>query len=454
MSGTVFPVDWTFTTNSQNYSVTGGEVGFRGGGIYNQGGANSISNDIIGFDILVTGGALVLGGSSVIFSSASVAASSSLTTTGNLLFYYGLTNDGTVNANGGAFNRAIFNNTGATFNVGGSVVGRGTFANASGATLAIRSGGSFTMTTPFSNAGIVTVASGGTLTATAGGINNAATGKITVAAGGTLRDDLNNAGIAINNGAYFATVASNTGTITNNASWTGNVTNTGGTVTNASGATWAGSVNNVSGTFNNGGVISGSVTVMSGAFTGTGSVGSAAFNGSTNFVAGNGIAGSTPTVTGNLVFSSGAAYVVAVDPAMSSRINVGGTATLGGASVMANYANGSYVQKQYTILTAGSVNGTFGSLVNSNLPPNFTSVLSQDANNVYLNLMLDFAAPNFGSGLNQNQQAVASTLVDYFNRTGGIPTAFGALKSTGLMQASGESSVGSQQTTFLSLIHI
>lgn len=231
VSGTVFPVDWTFTTNSQNYSVTGGEVGFRGGGIYNQGGANSISNDIIGFDILVTGGALVLGGSSVIFSSASVAASSSLTTTGNLLFYYGLTNDGTVNANGGAFNRAIFNNTGATFNVGGSVVGRGTFANASGATLAIRSGGSFTMTTPFSNAGIVTVASGGTLTATAGGINNAATGKITVAAGGTLRDDLNNAGIAINNGAYFATVASNTGTITNNASWTGNVTNTGGTVT-------------------------------------------------------------------------------------------------------------------------------------------------------------------------------------------------------------------------------
>jgi hypothetical protein len=32
------------------------------------------------------------------------------------------------------------------------------------------------------------------------------------------------------------------------------------------------------------------------------------------------------------------------------------------------YASGSYISKQYTILTAGNVNGTFGSLTNTNLP--------------------------------------------------------------------------------------
>ena len=36
-------------------------------------------------------------------------------------------------------------------------------------------------------------------------------------------------------------------------------------------------------------------------------------------------------------------------------------------------------------------------------------------------------APNFGSGLNVNQQNVANTLVNFFNSTGGIPLAFGTL---------------------------
>ena len=47
----------------------------------------------------------------------------------------------------------------------------------------------------------------------------------------------------------------------------------------------------------------------------------------------------------------------------------------------------SFVQKQYTIINAtGGVTGTFGSLVNTNLPSNFTTSLSYDANDVFLNL--------------------------------------------------------------------
>jgi uncharacterized protein with beta-barrel porin domain len=66
----------------------------------------------------------------------------------------------------------------------------------------------------------------------------------------------------------------------------------------------------------------------------------------------------------------------------------------------------------------------------------------------YLNLTLGFAGPNFGGGLNVNQQNVTNTLTNFFNRTGGIPMAFGTLTPAGLTQASGELGTGSQQTTF------
>ena len=61
----------------------------------------------------------------------------------------------------------------------------------------------------------------------------------------------------------------------------------------------------------------------------------------------------------------------------------------------ASFAPAAYVAKQYTILNAtGGVDGsTFGSLVNTNLPASFTSSLSYDANNAYLNLALNFVPP-------------------------------------------------------------
>ncbi|MGY3589125.1 autotransporter outer membrane beta-barrel domain-containing protein [Bradyrhizobium sp. USDA 4350] len=156
----------------------------------------------------------------------------------------------------------------------------------------------------------------------------------------------------------------------------------------------------------------------------------------------------TLTVNGNLAFQSGAIYLVQVTPTASASTNVGATAALGGATVNAAFANGSYISKQYTILSAGSVSGTFGALVNTNLPTNFTDTLSYDATHAYLNLALNFPAPNFGGGLSTNQQNVANTLVNYFNATGGIPMAYGTLTPAGLTQASGELATGSQQTTF------
>ena len=69
------------------------------------------------------------------------------------------------------------------------------------------------------------------------------------------------------------------------------------------------------------------------------------------------------TVQGNLVFTAASSYLVEVSPANADRTNVTGTATLGGATVNASFAPGTYVEKQYTIVNAtGGVIGTFNSL--------------------------------------------------------------------------------------------
>jgi fibronectin-binding autotransporter adhesin len=392
----------------------------------------------------------------------------------------GLTNAATVNVFGGAVNGAIANNAGGTFNVGGTVTSDNIFANAANATLAIGASGAYTLQGMLTNSGAITVASGGQLIATVGGITNNAGGSITVALGGTVKDDLNNAGVVTNNGAYVANVATNTGAgsitnaatgtwtgnvlsnaaaIANNGGWSGNVASNTGAIDNNK--TWTGTVSNA-GTFNNnaGGAVSGLLTntagttvnngalngganVAGGIFTGSGTVANLTVSGGI-FAPGNGTPGSSMTVAGNLAFQSGAMYLVALNPTTASFANVGGTASLNGTAA-AVYLAGNYLSKKYTILTAaGGVNGTFGSISNTNVPANFSSTLSYDANNAYIDLTLNFNP----SGLNINQQNVANTLVNFFNGTGGIPAAFGALTPGGLTQVSGELATASQQTTF------
>ena len=190
------------------------------------------------------------------------------------------------------------------------------------------------------------------------------------------------------------------------------------------------------------------VTVNSGGFlAGTGTVGNTTVNSGGTLASGNGTAGSSMNVTGSLAFQSGAFYMVQLNPATSSFTNVTGAATLGGSTVKAIYANGSYVVKQYTILTAASVSGTFASVAETNLPSNVHATLSYDATHAYLNLVLSFIPPP-GSGLSGNQNAVGNAIVNYFNSNGGIPIIYSALTAGGLTQASGETAAGSQQTTF------
>ncbi len=198
----------------------------------------------------------------------------------------------------------------------------------------------------------------------------------------------------------------------------------------------------------NGSIANSAVTVNSGGTVGgTGTVGATQVNAGGIFAPGNGTANSSLNVTTSLTLQAASIYMVQVNPATASFANVTGTATLGGATVHATFAAGSYVSKQYTIVAAtGAVSGTFDpTVVNTNLPSNFHTTLSYDPTHAYLNLALNFAIPG---GLNGNQQGVGNALTNFFNTTGGIPMVFSSLTPAGLSQASGEAATGGQQTTF------
>ncbi|MGH6644859.1 MAG: autotransporter domain-containing protein, partial [Bradyrhizobium sp.] len=195
--------------------------------------------------------------------------------------------------------------------------------------------------------------------------------------------------------------------------------------------------------------VNGDITSMSsvivnsgGTLGGTGTVGNVAVNGGT-LAPGNPTG--TLTVSGSLAFTAASSYLIEVSPSGAARTTITGTATLGGAAVQAIFAPGSYISKQSTILNAtGGVSGTFGAL-STNLSPYFSTSLSYDASDVYLDLAVNFAIP---AGLNSNQRNVGNALANYFNSNQGIPAIYGTLTANGLSQASGESATGSQQATF------
>jgi hypothetical protein len=288
-----------------------------------------------------------------------------------------------------------------------------------------------------------------------GGVNHAVwTGNVT-----------NNTGLIVNDhgGFWNGNVLANNGTILNQSgsTWTGTVTNAGrfnnsagatlsglltnsGTVNNA--GTLSGGLTNTAGITNNSGSIGGVTTISGGTLTGSGTTLNLVVGGGGTFAPGAPGTAGTATVSGSLAFQSGAFYAVQVNAATASLARISGTASLAG-TVQANFAPGSYVQKQYTILTAaGGLGGTtFAGVANTGLPQGGADSLSYDANNVYLNLKLDFQQ---FPGLNGNQQAVATALTNYFNSTGGIPLGFFNVGPGGLTQLDGEAATGAENAAF------
>lgn len=198
------------------------------------------------------------------------------------------------------------------------------------------------------------------------------------------------------------------------------------------------------GVFDIAGLSAGSITSAStvnagGTLAGSGSVGSVTVSGGTLAPGSAGAIG-TLAINGPLSFTAASTYLVQVSSTSASLASVAGAATLGGATVSAIFSSGT-VKKQYTILTAtGGLGGTtFNPAVVSNMPA-LNATLSYDANDVFLNIGVNFTPS--GGGLNTNQQNVANTLTNFFNTSGGIPAAFAALTPAGLTTASGELGTG------------
>jgi autotransporter-associated beta strand protein len=336
-------------------------------------------------------------------------------------------------------------------------------------------------------AGAVT-STGGTIASIGGGMNltanggttmflfgNTYTGATTVNNGATLFSVVDNSfsaasAMTINSGgtvnfggtAQTINAVALAGGTLESGLLNGAVTSTGGTLdslrggmslTANGGATTVAGTNTYTGlTTVNGGLLSVNGSIVSdvtvnagGTLGGNGTVGNTTVNGGA-LAPGNSIG--LLTVQGSLIFTAAASYMVQVSPVSADRTNVTGAATLGGATVNASFAPGTYIAKQYTIVNAGSgVHGKFSSLVNTDLPSGFTASLSYGTDDAYLNLALSFVPPP-GTGLNANQQNVGNAIVNFFNSTGGIPIVFGALTPAGLTQLSGEAGTGSQQTTF------
>jgi outer membrane autotransporter protein len=153
------------------------------------------------------------------------------------------------------------------------------------------------------------------------------------------------------------------------------------------------------------------------------------------------------TVSGNLSFQAGSTYLVQLAPSTASIANVSGTAALAG-TVLAALQPGSYVTRQYTILSAG---GGFGGSKFSNLafvPSGFGGNLTYTPTTVVLDLTAQLGQ---NGPLGQNQQNVANAINNFFNNGGALPpgflNAFGG-GSTALSQLSGEAATGSQQSAF------
>lgn len=108
------------------------------------------------------------------------------------------------------------------------------------------------------------------------------------------------------------------------------------------------------------GQLGGTLTIASGAtLQGTGRVGTTLLQSGATIAPGNSIG--TLRVAGDLTFSPGSIYPVEVDPnsTASDRIAVTGTATLAGAVVHVGNEGSIQSARQYTILTANSVQGEF-----------------------------------------------------------------------------------------------
>ncbi len=313
----------------------------------------------------------------------------------------------TLNAGGGTFDT-----NGNNLTMSGDMTGTGGITKAGAGTLTLAGANTYTGTTTI-NGGILSAGVANALgTSTAVSLANTA--------GVTF--DLNNFDITIGSLAGGGTTGGNvtlgTGTLTtgdaSSTIYAGTISGTGslvkigtGTFTLSGANTYTGTTTIDAGSLSVTGSLASPVIISAaGTLKGNSTINANVINKGT-IAPGNSIG--TISIAGNYTQNAGSVYQVEVnEEGQSDKLNVGGTATLNGGTVAVMAESGIFrLRTPYTILTAGSVVGTFAD-VTSNLAF-LTPSLSYDATHVYLLLArnsTDFSAVAYTG----NQRAVASAL--------------------------------------------
>jgi uncharacterized protein with beta-barrel porin domain len=421
----------TGTINSRDFGVLvggGGHVSSFSGGIANSGTISANSNGIsVGFLTSFSGG---------ISNSGAISAGSAngIAVSGVSTFAGNISNSGTITADTG-----IRIGDSVTFTAGSAIVNSGTIISTGGAAIDVG----------FATSPVTIAQTGGLI---AGDIKLSANADVLNISGGTINGNIVGAGAS--NTINFAL---GSGTFTYNSAFTGinQVNINSGTVV-LNGANIVTNVDVNGGTLAVNGDIgsASSVTVNAGGtLGGTGTVGNTTINAGGTLAPGNSVG--TLTVSGSLTLAAAATYLVQVQGAVSGRTVVTGTANLAGAVVIDPLTR--LAQKTtYTVLTAGTLNGTFdtlGFLMANNLARN--PVLSYVANDVLLTLDPGLLTPFLPANAAVNQIKVAgaidNALVGGLNPSNAFSAIFNLNGNNllgGLTQISGETATGSQQTTF------
>lgn len=335
----------------------------------------------------------------------------------------------------------------------GGVIQDGGIGGGAGGNLVIATGAVQQLFGTNTYTGTTTIAAGGELDLINGGSDGSIAASSNLISNGVFDISGLNAGTSIkslsgsgnvNLGTNTLTITSGSGTfagIIGDGGAGGGLTMAGGTEILSGANTYTGATTVNGGKLEvDGSIVSASTINAGGTLAGAGTVGSVAVNGGTLAPGSTASPFGPLTVNGSLSFTAASTYLVQVSSTAAGLASVAGAAALGGATVNAIFASGT-VKKQSTILTAaGGLGGsTFNPNVVSNMP-SINATLSYDANNVFLNIGINFTPS--GGGLNVNQQNVANALTNFFNSTGSIPAAFATLTPAGLTTASGELGTG------------
>ncbi len=267
----------------------------------------------------------------------------------------------------------------------------GTLSPTGTAVVRVNSGVTTEVAAPIVGAGAINKFDAGTLLLTGA---NTYTGGTTVS-GGTLAGNALSLQGRIFNNARLLFVQRTSGTFNGVLSGTGNITKQGaGALLLTGNQPFSGTVAvdegvlQVGNAANPGAVFGGQVSVAHGAgLTGNGSVGALVNNGSV-----------TPdngklTVAGNFTNGNTGALNLLITPSSTGSLAVGGTANLGGTLNVVNLAP--YAgPATYTLLTAGAVNGTFGTTNLENL--------------AFLNTALNYSPTQVALAVSRNNVSYAS----------------------------------------------